>query len=592
MNLLKHIKQLTIQAFSKEFPDNNSEFGDSSIDITEATQDKFGHYQCNSAMKMAKPLKLAPRAIAEKVQAALMANPIFEKIEVAGPGFLNLTLKKDFFESEINKLINDKKLGVETPSEIKKIIAEYSQPNTAKEMHVGHLRSTIIGDCIANVLEFIGHKVLRLNHIGDWGTQFGMLIAYIKNNHPEEIGSKESKFDLPDLMKIYRASKQQFDEDNEFKTQARNEVVLLQSGEKQSLETWEKICDISRKGYQEIYDILGIKNLVERGESYYNSELANVIGILEEKGLTTFSEGAKCVYLDGFVNKEGAPLPLMVQKSDGGYNYATTDLAAVHQRSKVEKADWVIYVVDAGQSLHFDMVFKAAEKAEFFNPETTKFEHVPFGLVLREDGKKFKTRSGDTEKLIDLIHTAIDKSAELLKARTTDISETELKKTSEILGVNAIKYADLSTNRTSDYKFSYGKMLQFEGNTAACLTYAYVRIQSIKRKILSDDIKAANASINELLNSNNIKLDTPEELSLCLHLLKFAEVIDNFTKDLSPHRIAEYLYKLSEKFHIFFHNCRVEGSDAETSRLLLSECVGRVLAKGFELLGLKPLDKM
>lgn len=592
MNLITHIKKLCIQAFTEEFKNNAAAQkllqNENTIEITEATQEKFGHYQCNSAMKLAKPLALNPKAIADNVKNILEKSAIFSEISVAGPGFLNIKLSTKFIQDLLKEQLQDDRLGVPKLTVREKVIVEYSQPNTAKEMHVGHLRSTIIGDCIARLMDFLGHETLRLNHIGDWGTQFGMLIAYLKEQYPDLDQLKKLHLTLPDLMQIYRKAKLKFDADPDFKKASQLEVVKLQSKEELSIVVWEQICEISRKGYQEIYDILGIHDLLERGESYYNPMLPEIIAKFEAKGLITISEGAKCVYLDGFTNKEGAPLPLIVQKQDSGYNYATTDLAAIYQRVFEEGAKRIIYVVDSGQSLHFQMVFAAARRAKFYDPDCVEIEHIPFGLVLREDGKKFKTRSGDTEKLIDLIYNAINKSRELLRSREPAINETELETTCKILGINAIKYSDLATNRTSDYKFSFDKMLQFEGNTAAFLTYAYVRIKSIMRKI--DSI--SNTNLDTLIKTTNFELIEPDEMSLGLHLLRFPDVIHVFAKDLFPNRLAEYLYNLAEKFHSFFHNCRVEGNDKQNNRLLLCAATNRVLEKGCNILGLTLLDKM
>ncbi|HSX12238.1 MAG TPA: arginine--tRNA ligase, partial [Rhabdochlamydiaceae bacterium] len=463
-----------------------------------------------------------------------------------------------------------------------RIIVEFSSPNIAKELHVGHLRSTIIGDAIARLFEFLGYDVLRLNHIGDWGTQFGMLIAYLKKKEPEVLTGKK-RVGLYELMGWYRAAKKRFDEDPEFKKRAQAQVVLLQGGDEASLEAWQMICDISRKGFAEIYHLLDVK-LNERGESFYNPFLSKVVADLEKKGLVTVSNGAKCLFLEGFTTKEGEPLPLIIQKSDGGYNYATTDMAAMRHRIEVEKADRIIVLTDAGQKLHFSMITQAAEKAGYLDSKKVRFDHVPFGLVLSSEGTKFKTRSGETEKLIDLIQEAIDKAKEIFRERLPDASEKEIEQMAQILGVDALKYADLSTHRIKDYVFSYERMLRFEGNTAPFLLYAYVRIQSIKRKV--------GKEISELIKTAQIQLTHPTEIQLALHVRRFGEVLERVADDLLPHQLCEYLYELAEKFHAFFRDCRVEGSDLEESRVLLCEAAGRILKKGLEILGLKTLEKM
>jgi len=550
-------------------------------EITPSTQPLFGHYQCNNALKLAKELKKNPREIAQKIITAWKPDSaMIEKMEIAGPGFINIFLTSGFLSREINQVLHDKRLGVPPPHPKQQIIVEFSSPNIAKELHVGHLRSTIIGDCLARLFEFLGHDVLRLNHIGDWGTQFGMLITYMREHVPEVLEGKKQT-DLISLMQWYRASKKCFDEDLEFKKKSQLQVVKLQGGDEVALAAWGMICEISRKAFQEIYSLLDVK-LVERGESFYNPLLAVTVADLEKRGMVTISDGAKCIYLEGFVGRDDTPLPMIIQKSDGGYNYDTTDMAAIRQRIEEEKADRIIIVTDAGQSLHFQMVFKAAEKAGYLDPQKVRVDHVPFGVVLGADGTKFKTRSGDTEKLIDLLYEAIKKAKVILHERLPDLSEKELAHTAEVLGIDAVKYADLSSHRIKDYMFSYDRMLRFEGNTAAFLLYAYVRIQSIKRKV-GKEIRSIK---------DQIVLDHLSEIDLALHLRRFGETLESVAEELLPNRLAEYLYTLAEKFHAFFRDCRVEGTPQENSRLLLCEAAGRILRQGLEILGLKTLDKM
>lgn len=588
MTLSNRLKQLCQQALSHAFPSKAAKIDPALLEITEATQEKFGHYQFNSAMKLAKILGENPHQIAEKMVTALNTLPdsvgLFSKIEIAGPGFINISLSSNFISRTLQQQIRDPHLGVTPPKKPLKVIIDFSSPNIAKEMHVGHLRSTIIGDCLAKILAFLGHNILCLNHVGDWGTQFGMLIAYLKTTLPSITDPTPPNVDLGSLATWYQASKKQFDEDPEFKKQAQREVVALQSGEAASKHAWEHICAISRTAYQHIYDLLDI-HLVERGESFYNPLLAPVIKQLEHQNLLTLSEGAKCMHLDGFTNREGEPLPLILQKFDGGYNYATTDMAALKHRIEEEHGDWLIYITDAGQALHFQMVFAAGEKAGIYDPQKVRIDHVPFGLVLKEDGKKFQTRSGKTERLIDLLHTAIDHAKQKLAEHNPDISEPELEASAKVLGINAIKYADLSCHRLSDYVFSYDKMLKFEGNTAAFLLYAYVRIQGIQRKV--------NVDIESLLaNHTTIILEDPAEILLALLTCQFNEVLENCARELLPNRLTDYLYRLAEKFHWFFHQCRVEGSANQSSRLLLCVATAQVLRQGLLLLGLKPLDRM
>lgn len=556
-------------------------------EVTHSTQSQFGHYQCNSALKIGKALKMSPRDAAQKIVAhfdrsAPDGKEMVSHLEIAGQGFINISLAPSFLAAQIDALLRDARLGVPQPKKRQKVIVEFSSPNIAKELHVGHLRSTIIGDAIARLFEFLGHDVLRLNHIGDWGTQFGMLIAYMQESVPEVFAGKTST-DLLELMGWYRASKKRFDEDPEFKKRAQQEVVKLQSGDPVSLAAWQAICEISRKAYQEIYDLLDVK-LNERGESFYNPFLSDVVAELENKGLIAVSDGAKCIFLEGFVTREGTPLPMIVQKSDGGYNYDTTDLAAMRHRVQVEKADRIIILTDAGQSLHFAMLAKAAEKAGYLDPAKVRFDHVPFGVVLGPDGKKFKTRSGETEKLIDLLLEAVAQAKKIMRERLPDLSESELNHVSQILGIDAIKYADLSSHRIKDYVFSYERMLKFEGNTAAFLLYAYVRIEGIKRKVGID--------VNEVLKKAHVALTHPSEIALALQLRQFGETLDIMARDLIPNRLCDYLYELAEKFHAFFRDCRVEGSPEEESRLLLCEATSRVLEKGLNILGLKTLERM
>ena len=556
-------------------------------EVTQSTQPQFGHYQCNNALKIAKELKKNPREIAQQILQAVKGGdetgaPILSQLEIAGPGFINISLDSLFLSKQTTELLRDSRLGVPLPARKEKVIVEYSSPNIAKELHVGHLRSTIIGDALARLFEFLGYDVLRLNHIGDWGTQFGMLIAYMQDVAPEVLQGA-TEVDLPQLMQWYREAKKKFDEDPEFKKRSQLQVVRLQGGDPLSLKAWKAICAISRKAFLEIYQLLDVR-LTERGESFYNPFLPEVIKDLEQKGLISVSDGAKCIFLEGFTNRDGTILPMIVQKSDGGYNYDTTDMAAIRHRVAVEKADRIIIVTDAGQSLHFAMLFKAAEKAGYFDPKKVRVDHVPFGVVLGADGKKFKTRSGETEKLADLLVEAIHQAKVIMSERMPDLEGRELDRLSQILGIDAVKYADLSCHRVKDYLFSYERMLKFEGNTAAFLLYAYVRIQGIKRKVGLD--------VQQVSEENEIVLEHPSEIALALHLRQFGETLELMARDLLPNRLCDYLYALAEKFHAFFRDCRVEGTPQEKSRVLLCEATGRILEKGLSILGLKTLDRM
>jgi len=555
-------------------------------DIAVCQDEKFGHYQCNSSLKLSKILKENPRKIAEKIISNLDVTEdqkeIFSKVEIAGPGFINLSLSPEFLSVILNKNLKDPKLGAKKVDNKQTIIVEFSSPNIAKELHVGHLRSTIIGDAIARLFEFLEQKVIRLNHIGDWGTQFGMLINYLKKHQPK-ILSREKKADLTTLTEWYKEARNLFDKDEKFKKESQLEVVNLQKGENQALNAWKIICDISRKAFEEIYSLLDIK-LIERGESFYNNDLPIIVKDLEEKGLIERSNGAKCVFIEGFKNREGNPLPVIVQKSDGGYNYDTTDIAAFKHRCQVEKADRIIVVTDSGQSLHFEMLYPLVLKAKYLNPNKTRFDHVTFGVVLGEDKKRFKTREGEVVRLIDLLNKAIDHAEKILKERLKDIDAKTLKENAKNLGLSAIKYADLSNHRLKDYIFSYDKMLSLEGNTAAFLFYSYVRILSIKRKT-SDNIE-------RLLETTEIALNHPSEISLGFHLVRFAEILEHMTRDLLPNRLTDYLYELATKFNIFFRDCQVIGSPEKDTRLILCHLTQKVFEAGFDILGLKPLNRM
>ncbi len=554
------------------------------LELTQATRAAFGHYQCNSALKLAPALQKNPRAIAESVVASWKKgeDKVIATLDVAGPGFINITLAPTFLSQQLTEVMADPRLGVAPLKQKERIIVELSSPNVAKELHVGHLRSTIIGDSLARLFEFLGHDVVRLNHIGDFGTQFGMLICYLHEDHPT-VFSANKEATLGELMQWYRAAKERFDRDAEFKKRAQHQVIALQAKEPAAVAAWTKICEISRRGFQEIYDLLDVK-LLERGESFYAELLPKIVADFETKELITVSDGAKCVFLEGVVGKDGAPLPMILQKSDGGYNYATTDMAALFQRVQEEKAQRVIYVVDGGQRLHFEQIFRAAKKAGYYDPDKVRLEHVPFGVVLGPDGKKFKTRSGKTERLIDLLTAAVSEAKKMLAQRINDIADEEIDQLARILGIDAVKYADLSCHRVKDYVFSYDKMLRFDGNTAAYLLYSYVRIKGIKRKV--------GKNVELLAETTPLVLAHPSEIALGLHVRQFGEALALMDRELLPNRLTDYLYGLAEKFHHFFRDCRVEGSAEESSRLVLCELTERILRQGLSILGLKTLSRM
>jgi len=580
--LIKDLEEKLKAALLSAYPELKKAQEELQVEVVQSTLEKFGDYQCNTPMKLAKKLKEGPRQIAESITKHLEQKPEIQKIEIAGPGFINITIDKDFISKKTQEIFDSPRLGIETPQRKQKIIVEFSSPNVAKELHVGHLRSTIIGDCLARIFEFLGEDVLRLNHIGDWGTAFGMLIAYLKKEHPQ-IFNGEKETDLAELVEWYKKSKFCFDNDPEFKKASQLEVVRLQRGDAESLKAWNIICDISRKAYGEIYDLLGVK-LKERGESYYNPMLPSLIEDLEKKGLIEISDGAKCVFLPEFKNREGTPMPLMLQKSDGGFGYDSTDMAAMKQRVDKEKAERIIIVTDAGQARHFELIYAASVRANYLDPKKVRFDHVPFGLVLGPDGKKFRTRAGDTERLADLLYNAITKAGQIMEERNPEMPENEKKAISKALGIGAVKYADLSCHRTGDYTFSYERMLRFDGNTAAFLMYAYVRIAGIKRKI--------GISIDEIQKNHTISLKHPSEIALGMHLIRFNEALNQVALDLLPNRLTDYLYNLAEKFNAFYRDCQVDGAEEIHSRLLLCEVTARTLRQGLHLVGVETVEKM
>jgi arginyl-tRNA synthetase len=533
-------------------------------------------------MALAKELKQNPRAVAETIVKNLSIDDMCLPPEIAGAGFINFRLKPAYLETSLALIHRHPRLGIEPVSVPEIIIVDFSSPNIAKEMHVGHLRSTIIGDCIARIFEFLGHRVMRLNHVGDWGTQFGMLITYLREVCPEALVT-ENALQLGDLVEFYRSAKKRFDEDEQFQAVARLAVVDLQSGEPSARQAWQLLCQQSRHEFQKIYDLLHI-NLTERGESFYNPYLAEVVQDLEQLGLLEIDQGAKCVFLEGFTNKEGERLPLIIQKSDGGYNYATTDLAAIRYRINVDRAQRIIYVTDIGQAGHFAQVFQVARRAGWLTDEVIAI-HVPFGLVLGEDGKKFKTRSGDTVPLKSLIDEAIQRAYQDIEKRNPTADATTKQTIAQTIGISAIKYADLSQNRTSNYIFSYDKMLSLQGNTAPYLLYAFVRVKGIGRK---GEIDFSQLQLANLL------LNTEAELVLAKHLIQLSETIVAVSEDFLPNRLCQYLYELSQKFNQFFEQCPVLQAEEplRTSRLCLCDLTAKTLQLGLALLGIDVLERM
>ena len=583
-SILKQLKNSVSKALVAAF---GTELADTDPLVAVASNPKFGDYQSNVALSLSKKLKQSPKVIAQSIVDNLQNADICETPTIAGPGFINFTIKPSYLVTQLKKIQADERLGIEKVKSSPKVVIDFSSPNIAKEMHVGHLRSTIIGDSIARLLEFRGYDVLRLNHVGDWGTQFGMLIAYLREAYPEALTTANA-LEIGDLVSLYKKAKIRFDEDTKFKEAARQEVVKLQAGAEDSRRAWKLLCDQSRKEFQVIYDLLDIK-LEERGESFYNLFLPDIVAELDNQGLLEESDGAKCVFLEGFTNKDGDSLPLIVQKTDGGFNYATTDLAALKYRVEQDGADKIIYVTDAGQSGHFAGVFQVAKRAGIL-PKNVQLVHVPFGLVLGKDGKKLSTRAGKTIKLKNLLDEAVDRARADLKTRIQSEKRTEtpefIARVAEVVGLSAVKYADLSQNRTSDYRFDYDKMLDLKGNTAPYLLYAYVRPQGISRK--------GNIDFQQLDTDPKIILEKDEELVLAKHLLQFEEVIKEVEESLLPNRICQYLFELSQKFNQFYVNCPILNAEepTRTSRLILADITARTLKLGLSLLGISVLERM
>ncbi|KAI5774563.1 RARS1 [Gulo gulo luscus] len=559
--------------------------------VTPSQQPKFGDYQCNSAMGISQILKtkeqkVNPREIAENITKHLPDNECIEKVEIAGPGFINVHLRKDFVSQQLTNLLVN---GVKLPAlgENKKVVVDFSSPNIAKEMHVGHLRSTIIGESMCRLFEFAGYDVLRLNHVGDWGTQFGMLIAHLQDKFPDYLTVSPP---IGDLQAFYKESKKRFDTEEEFKKRAYQCVVLLQSKNPDITKGWKLICDVSRQEFNKIYDALDI-SLVERGESFYQDRMNDVVKEFEDKGFVQVDDGRKIVFVPG------CSIPLTIVKSDGGYTYDTSDLAALKQRLLEEKADMVIYVVDSGQSVHFQTVFGAAQMAGWYDPKVTRVSHAGFGVVLGEDKKKFKTRSGETVRLIDLLEEGLKRSMDKLKEKERDkvLTVEELRAAQTSVAYGCIKYADLSHNRLNDYIFSFDKMLDDRGNTAAYLLYAFTRIRSIARLANIDEDMLQKAA-----QETKIILDHEKEWKLGRCILRFPEILQKILDDLFLHTLCDYIYELATTFTEFYDNCYCVEKDRQTGqvlkvnmwRMLLCEAVAAVMAKAFDILGIKPVQRM
>ncbi|MEJ6655819.1 MAG: arginine--tRNA ligase [Pseudomonas sp.] len=552
------------------------------IQVEIARDKSHGDFASNLAMMLAKPARMKPRDLAEQLVAALPHNAAIAEVNIAGPGFINFFQARDWLAAQLQMALDDPQLNIPRADPTQRVVVDYSSPNLAKEMHVGHLRSTIIGDAVARVLAFLGHQVIRQNHVGDWGTQFGMLLAYLEEN------SVAAEAELGDLENFYRQAKKRFDESEEFANRARERVVQLQAGDPQCLALWNRFNSISLGHCQAIYDRLGVSLTPAdvRGESAYNDQLADVVDSLQQAGLLTESDGARCVFLDEFKTSEDKPLPVIVQKAGGGYLYATTDLAAMRYRQQELQADRVLYFVDQRQALHFQQVFAVARKAGFV-AQDMQLEHMGFGTMNGADGKPFKTRDGGTVKLIDLLNEAEQRAYQLVAQKNPELDTEELKQIARAVGIGAVKYADLSKHRSSDYNFNFEQMLSFEGNTAPYLMYAYTRVASVFRKI--------DRNMSQLDDLAPLVLEEAAEVDLAAHLAQFGNLLAYVAREGTPHSLCHYLYELAGRFSSFYENCPILAADEPAqrdSRLRLAALTGRTLQQGLNLLGITTLERM
>ena len=588
LNLLGKLESIFQEAVEAAYPD----VPDAPVPITVSA--KFGDYQFNGAMQISgllkgQGLKVSPREVATKIVEKVPSNDVIEKLDIAGPGFVNIFVKKSFVAIQIKDLL---KFGVRAPllnedPKTQKVVVDFSSPNIAKEMHVGHLRSTIIGDSVCRLLEFLGYNVLRINHLGDWGTQFGMLIAHLQDIFPNYLTESPP---IGDLMSFYKESKKRFDEDEAFKKRAYACVVKLQAHEPDYIKAWNLICDVSRKEFDKVYKRLNV-TIKERGESFYQDRMVKVVQLLNQAGCLEEDNGRKIMFVPGY------SVPLTVIKSDGGFTYDTSDMATIKQRIEEEKANRLIYVTDMGQFPHFELIFGAAKKVKWLQ-EDVRVQHVGFGVVLGEDKKKFKTRSGDTVRLVDLLDEGLKRSWDKLmeKERNKVLTEAEMKAAQNSIAYGCIKYADLAHNRKLEYVFSFDKMLEDKGNTAVYMLYAYTRICSIARNV---QLTSQKIMEDFTKNGTEVSLEHEKELKLGKLLLRFSEVIVRTSDDLFLHTLCEYMYDVATAFSEFYDNCYcVERNKAgeiqkiHMGRMILCEVTAKVLAKCFDILGITPVEKM
>ena len=550
--------------------------------VRQSAKVQFGDYQANGVMAVAKKLGMAPRQLAEQVLSHLDLSGIANKVEIAGPGFINIFLDPAFLAENVSSALKSERLGVAQPP-AQTVVVDYSAPNVAKEMHVGHLRSTIIGDAAVRTLEFLGHKVIRANHVGDWGTQFGMLIAYLEKQQQENAGEMA----LADLEGFYREAKKHYDEDEAFAERARSYVVKLQGGDEYFREMWRKLVDITMSQNQLTYNRLNVTLTRDdvMGESLYNPMLPGIVADLKDKGLAVESEGATVVFLDEYKNKEGEPMGVIIQKKDGGYLYTTTDIACAKYRYENLHADRVLYYIDSRQHQHLMQAWTIVRKAGYV-PESVPLEHHMFGMMLGKDGKPFKTRAGGTVKLADLLDEALERARRLVAEKNPDMPADELEKLANAVGIGAVKYADLSKNRTTDYIFDWDNMLAFEGNTAPYMQYAYTRVLSVFRKADIDEsaLVAAPVVITE-----------DREAQLAARLLQFEETLTVVAREGTPHVMCSYLYDLAGLLSGFYEHCPIlsaESEETRNSRLKLALLTAKTLKLGLDTLGIETVERM
>lgn len=550
--------------------------------VRQSAKVQFGDYQANGMIAVAKKLGMAPRQLAEQVLTHLDLSGIASKVEIAGPGFINIFLEPAFLAEQVQQALASERLGVSQPTR-QTIVVDYSAPNVAKEMHVGHLRSTIIGDAAVRTLEFLGHHVIRANHVGDWGTQFGMLIAWLEKQQQENAGDMA----LADLEGFYRDAKKHYDEDEAFAERARNYVVKLQSGDTYFREMWRKLVDITMTQNQITYDRLNVTLTRDdvMGESLYNPMLPGIVADLKAKGLAVESEGATVVFLDEFKNKEGDPMGVIIQKKDGGYLYTTTDIACAKYRYETLHADRVLYYIDSRQHQHLMQAWTIVRKAGYV-PDSVPLEHHMFGMMLGKDGKPFKTRAGGTVKLADLLDEALERARRLVAEKNPDMPADELEKLANAVGIGAVKYADLSKNRTTDYIFDWDNMLAFEGNTAPYMQYAYTRVLSVFRKADIDEQALASAPVI---------ISEDREAQLAARLLQFEETLTVVAREGTPHVMCAYLYDVAGLFSGFYEHCPIlsaENDAIRNSRLKLAQLTAKTLKLGLDTLGIETVERM